>query len=161
MAQSMKRTFLYSLTGFDVQRFLTGFDAYGRSGQSLREAWNDTDPRAYMAGLTVPDFPNFFILYGPNSQPGHGGSVVVIMEMLMHYVTQAIQTMLEKQIGALECRRDVLDRYVAEVDAAHEKMVWTHPGNVHVLPKRDGSCGGDLPLPKRGPLQGHSTLRPR
>ncbi len=115
-------------TGFDVQRFLAGFEAYGRSGQSLRQVWNDTDPRAYMAGLTVPDFPNFFILYGPNSQPGHGGSVVVIMEMLMHYVTDAIQTMLDRQIGALECRSDVLDRYVAAVDAAHERMVWTHPG---------------------------------
>jgi len=115
-------------TGFDVQRFLTGFEAYGRSGQSLREAWNDTDPRAYMAGLTVPDFPNLFILYGPNSQPGHGGSVVVIMEMLMHYVSDALQTMLTKDIGVLECRTDVLERYVTLVDSAHERMVWTHPG---------------------------------
>jgi 4-hydroxyacetophenone monooxygenase len=36
--------------------------------------------------------------------------------------------MLDRQIGALECRSDVLDRYVAAVDAAHERMVWTHPG---------------------------------
>jgi len=57
-------------TGFDVQRLLTGFDAPGRGGRSLRESFNDTDPRAYRAGLTVPDFPNFFILYGPNSQAG-------------------------------------------------------------------------------------------
>jgi len=115
-------------TGFDVQRFLSGFEVRGRSGQTLREAWDDTDPRAYMAGLTVPDFPNFFILYGPNSQPGHGGSVVVLMEMLTRYVTDAIQTMVSEKIGALECRPEVRDEYVARVDAAHANMVWTHPG---------------------------------
>ena len=114
-------------TGFDVQRYLSGFEVIGRSGQSLRDAWRDTDPRAYMAGLTVPDFPNFFILYGPNSQPGHGGSVVVMMELLMRYVTDAIQTMLSRGIGSLECRLDVRDEYIASVDAAHDRMVWTHP----------------------------------
>ena len=115
-------------TGFDVQRYLSGFDVIGRSGQSLRDAWHDTDPRAYMAGLTVPDFPNFFILYGPNSQPGHGGSVVVMMELLMRYVSDAIQTMLSRGLGTLECRHDVRDEYIERVDAAHNKMVWTHPG---------------------------------
>jgi len=115
-------------TGFDVQRFLSGFEVRGRSGQTLRDAWNDTDPRAYMAGLTVPGFPNLFILYGPNSQPGHGGSIVVIMEMLMRYVTDAIEAMLRDNIGALECRQDVHDDYVSRIDTAHEGMVWTHPG---------------------------------
>ena len=115
-------------TGFDVQRYLSGFEVIGRSGESLRHAWRDTDPRAYMAGLTVPDFPNFFILYGPNSQPGHGGSVVVMMELLMRYVTDAIRAMLSNGIGSLECRLDVRDEYIARVDAAHDNMVWTHPG---------------------------------
>ncbi len=115
-------------TGYEVQRYLSELDIRGRSGQRLQDAWNDTDPRAYMAGLTVPDFPNFFIMYGPNSQPGHGGSVVAMMEWLMQYVRDAIKTMLDDGIGSLECRADVRDDYVASVDAAHANMVWTHPG---------------------------------
>ena len=114
-------------TGFDVQRFLSGFEVRGRSGRLLSETWNDTNPSAYMAGLAVPDYPNLFILYGPNSQPGHGGSVVLLMEMLMQYVTDAIQTMVSKRIGVVECRPDVFEEYVAKVDAAHARMVWTHP----------------------------------
>ncbi len=45
--------------------------------------WDDTDARAYLGGLTVPGFPNLFVLYGPNTQPGHGGSIMFVMEMLM------------------------------------------------------------------------------
>jgi 4-hydroxyacetophenone monooxygenase len=53
-------------TGFDVLRFLTAFEARGRSGRSLRETWADDDAKAYL-GTAVPDFPNFFCLYGPQS----------------------------------------------------------------------------------------------
>ncbi|MFI5957517.1 flavin-containing monooxygenase [Cryptosporangium sp. NPDC051539] len=114
-------------TGFDVQRYLSGFETRGRGGALLREVWGDTDPKAYLAGLTVPDFPNLFVLYGPNSQPGHGGSVVALLEMLMNYVTDAIRTMVQGGIGALECRRDVFDEYVSKIDEAHDRMIWTHP----------------------------------
>ena len=115
-------------TGFDVLRFLTAFEVIGRDGRSLREVWDDTDARAYLGGLTVPGFPNLFVLYGPNTQPGHGGSIMFVMEMLMSYVTAAIRTMITGGIGALEVRQDVHDAYNERIDAAHERMVWTHPG---------------------------------
>ena len=69
-------------TGFDVLRFLTSFEARGRSGRSLREVWDDDDARAFL-GLAIPDFPNFFCLYGPNTQPGAGGSLIFVIEMQM------------------------------------------------------------------------------
>jgi 4-hydroxyacetophenone monooxygenase len=114
-------------TGFDVIRFLTSFEARGRSGRSLREVWSDDDARAYL-GLAVPDFPNFFCLYGPNTQPGHGGSLIFVVEMQMRYVMDILTTMITEGIGAVECRRDVHDEYNEGVDRAHENMVWTHPG---------------------------------
>ena len=46
----------------------------------------------------------------------------------MRYVIDAIRAMVSNDIGSLECRRDVRDDYIAKVDAAHENMVWTHPG---------------------------------
>ncbi len=115
-------------TGFDVLRFLTAFEVVGRDGRTLREVWDDTDARAYLGGLTVPGFPNLFVLYGPNTQPGHGGSIMFVMEMLTSYVTEAVRTMIADGIGALEVRQDVHDAYNERIDAAHERMVWTHPG---------------------------------
>ena len=114
-------------TGFDVLRFLTSFEARGRSGRSLREVWDDDNARAYL-GLSVPDFPNFFCLYGPNLQPGHGGSFMFIAEMQVRYIMDILKKMLVQELGSVECRQDVHDAYNERIDQAHEKMVWTHPG---------------------------------
>ncbi|MBL6750325.1 MAG: NAD(P)-binding domain-containing protein [Nevskia sp.] len=114
-------------TGFDVLRFLTCYEARGRSGRSLREVWNDDDAKAYL-GTVIPDFPNFFCLYGPNLQPGHGGSLMFVVEMQMRYVMDLIGKMLREGAGAVECRQDVHDAFNEDVDRAHADMVWTHPG---------------------------------
>ena len=90
-------------TGFDVLRFITAFEVRGRSGRSLREVWNDDDARAYL-GLAIPDFPNFFCLYGPNLQPGHGGSLIFVVEMQMRYIMDLLRQMTTQEIGAIECR---------------------------------------------------------
>ncbi len=114
-------------TGFDVLRFLTTFEARGRSGRSLREVWEDDNAKAYL-GTVIPDFPNFFCLYGPNLQPGHGGSLIFVVEMQMRYVMDVLKKMLTQNLGAIECRQDVHDAYIEGVDKAHANMVWTHPG---------------------------------
>jgi 4-hydroxyacetophenone monooxygenase len=114
-------------TGFDVVHFLTSFEAWGRDGRSLREVWDDDNARAYL-GLAVPGFPNFFSLYGPNTQVGHGGSLIFVVEMQMRYVIGLLQSMLTEQFGAIEVRQDVHDEYNAGIDRAHANMVWTHPG---------------------------------
>lgn len=114
-------------TGFDVLRFITSFEAVGRSGRTLRETWDDDDAKAYL-GTVVPEFPNFFTLYGPNLQPGHGGSLIFVIEMQMRYIRDLISQMTEGSLGSVEIRQDVHDAYNNRVDEAHEHMVWTHPG---------------------------------
>jgi 4-hydroxyacetophenone monooxygenase len=114
-------------TGYDVQRLLSSFEVCGLSGRSLREIWGTDDGRAYL-GCAIPDFPNFFCLYGPNSQPAHGGSFFAVAEQQTEFVTSAIAQMLEKDVKAIDIRQETLDAYIAEIDAAHERMVWTHPG---------------------------------
>lgn len=114
-------------TGFEVSRFLSTFDAYGRSGQALSEVWRDDDARAYL-GLAVPGFPNFFILYGPNTQTGHGGSLIALVEGQMNYVISLLDRMRAERAGAVEVKTSVHDSYNDRVDEAHRNMVWTHPG---------------------------------
>jgi 4-hydroxyacetophenone monooxygenase len=118
---------LVCATGFDAARFLAPMDIRGRSGRSLRETWDDDDPRAYL-GMTVPDFPNLFILYGPNTQAGHGGSLIGSAEVQVHYILDLIEQMLARDIGAVEPRREAYERHSALVDRLHERMIWTHPG---------------------------------
>jgi 4-hydroxyacetophenone monooxygenase len=112
-------------TGFQANRFLWPMEIRGREGRVLHEQWGD-DPRAYL-GITMPGFPNFFVLYGPNTNLAHGGSIIFHSECQMRYVMGCLRLLFEGGHAALECRPDVHDRYNATVDAAHERMIWSHP----------------------------------
>jgi 4-hydroxyacetophenone monooxygenase len=102
-------------------------EIYGAGGQSLRELWGDDDARAYL-GMSVPGFPNLFLLYGPNTNLGHGGSVIFNAECQVNYVTRLLVAMIEGDISCLECRPEVFQDYNDRVDAAHDRMIWTHQG---------------------------------
>jgi 4-hydroxyacetophenone monooxygenase len=113
-------------TGFQASRFVASFDVIGLHGQSLREAWDDDDARAYL-GVAVPDFPNLFLLGGPNSFPG-SGSFMYFMEVQMRYIGRILATMIEANVAAVNTRKDVFERYSELVDTTSQMTVWTHPG---------------------------------
>lgn len=113
-------------TGFDVVDFLSSIELTGRDGRTLDEVWQG-DARAFV-GTTIPGFPNLFCLYGPNTQAGHGGSLVFYLECQMRYVLSLLDKTFRAGARVAEVRADVTDKYNAEVDAAHERMIWTAPG---------------------------------
>jgi 4-hydroxyacetophenone monooxygenase len=88
--------------------------------------WGEHDATAHL-GITVPDFPNLFLMTGPNTGLGHGGSVHHVLEYQIRYVMDLIGATVERGIGAVEVRREVHDDYIRAVDAAHAGMVWTRP----------------------------------
>lgn len=114
-------------TGFSARRMLHPMDIRGRSGVSLRERWGDDDARAHL-GISIPDFPNFFVMYGPNTNPGHGGSELFHAECQTNYIVTLLRRMASDALAALEVRQEVCSDYNDRVDREHEQMVWTHPG---------------------------------
>src|SRR5581483_1725265 len=72
-------------TGFQNLNLLAPIEVRGRSGRTLRETWGEDDATAHL-GITVPDFPNFFMLLGPNTIAGHGGSAALGIEMEVRYI---------------------------------------------------------------------------
>ena len=114
-------------TGFKVTEMAARLNITGRDGKRLADVWAGDNPTAYL-GLTVPDFPNFFCMLGPNSGPAHGGSVIFQSECQSRYITACLVDMIEHGIAAIDVRQEVHDRYVREVDREHEQMIWTHPG---------------------------------
>lgn len=113
-------------TGFKAQAPLFPMEIVGTNG-SLRDHWGDDDPRAHL-GITVPDFPNLFILYGPGTNGGHGGSAVFNSECQVRYTMLGLRELIERRATSLEVRREPFDAYQAEFDAEHEQLVWSHPG---------------------------------
>jgi len=114
-------------TGFAAAQVLGSYDVIGRGGRVLREFWDGDDAAAYL-GTLVPGFPNFFILLGPNVGSGHGGSMIRNIENQAHYATRLIARTVETGATTVEVRDDVYHAYRDRIDAAHDRLVWTHPG---------------------------------
>jgi 4-hydroxyacetophenone monooxygenase len=131
-------------TGFKVTEMAARLNITGRDGRKLKEAWAGDNPTAYL-GLTVPDFPNFFCMLGPNSGPAHGGSVIFQSECQSRYITACLVDMIEHGIAAIDVRREAHDQYVREVDAEHEQMIWTHPGMTTYYRNRQGRVFSAMP----------------
>jgi 4-hydroxyacetophenone monooxygenase len=109
-------------TGFQASRFLTPMQVTGRHGIDLHEQWAG-DARAFL-GMTVPNFPNFFCLYGPNTNIVVNGSIIYFSECEVHYLAQVLRMMLERGVASVDPRVEVHDAYNERIDAANRLRTW-------------------------------------
>lgn len=130
--------------GFKAERYLWPTHYVGRNGITLERAWERDGARAYL-GVTVPEFPNLFILYGPNMQARAGG-LFCWLEIWARYSVQAIARMLESGHRAMECRRDVHDAYNERLDKAQESCLWALDGHKSYYLNEHGRQGVNNPL---------------
>ncbi len=112
-------------TGYHAKKFLQPMRIVGRGGTVLSEAWGE-DPYAYL-GIVVPEFPNFFITYGPGTNNGHGGSIIANAEWQLRFIMQSLRLMLEDDYPEIEVRKDVCDAFMWRLRQAQDRMVWSHP----------------------------------
>ena len=112
-------------TGFNANRFLWPMEVKGLKSSKLNEVWKEDNPKAYL-GITVPDFPNLFIMYGPNTNLAHGGSIFFHGECQIRYIIGCLKTMLENNFSTLDCKKEVCEEYNKKVDEEHEKLVWSN-----------------------------------
>jgi 4-hydroxyacetophenone monooxygenase len=131
-------------TGFEARRFLGPIEVFGRGGQRLRDIWGDEDARAYL-GITVPDYPNFFIIFGPQTNLGHGGSAIFHSECQIRYAMDGIREMIEAGAKSIECRRAPFEAYNVKVDNALSKMVWSHRGMTNWYKNSKGRVATNSP----------------
>ncbi len=109
-------------TGFQPSRFLTPMKVVGRGGVDLHGHW-DGEARAYL-GVSVPGFPNFFVLYGPNTNIVVNGSIIWFSECEVRYVMDCIRTVLAGEHRGLDVKAEVHDRFNEEIDAENLRMAW-------------------------------------
>jgi 4-hydroxyacetophenone monooxygenase len=124
--RSIETDVLVLSTGFEVNESVRVLDLVGRDGATLAAQWDDDDATAYL-GITIPNFPNLFVMLGPSTGLGHGGSAIFQAESQVRYICDAIVRMIERQVDAIDVEPAVHDEYVDAVDARHADMIWTHP----------------------------------
>ena len=118
-------TLIYA-TGFKSTQFLAPMEVFGRQGKSLNERWAQ-GAEAYL-GVAVPGFPNFFLLYGPNTNLGHN-SIVFMIEQQVRYILRCLELLEEYGAKYLEVREERMARWQAEAERQLSRTVWSHGCN--------------------------------
>jgi 4-hydroxyacetophenone monooxygenase len=114
-------------TGFEALNFLSHVAVTGVDGATLSATWGEDDSKAYL-GIMVPGFPNFFMTYGPNTNLGHGGSIVFHTECQVRFISAVISQSISQGLRHIECSQAAFQTYNDAVDDAHSHMIWTHSG---------------------------------
>lgn len=113
-------------TGFHANRYLWPMRIEGRGGRVLGERWGDEPTALY--GITVPEMPNLFLLYGPGTNLAHGGSIIFNAECQVRYVMGCLGLLASTGPGAaLEVTAEAHDDYDARLQAEMAHMIWSHP----------------------------------
>ncbi|ENU29981.1 hypothetical protein F991_02468 [Acinetobacter sp. CIP-A165] len=113
-------------TGFAATDFMAPMQITGLKGTTLKEQWQD-GAEAYL-GLTVSGFPNFFMLYGPNTNLGHN-SIVYMIESQVNYIIDAIQTHIQKNLLFTDLKADRQQNFNQEIQERMKSTMWSQGCN--------------------------------
>ena len=112
-------------TGFDATDNAIGYPIIGKNDTALADQWSEY-PRAYL-GTSIPNFPNFFMVTGPNTGIGHT-SAIFIIEAQMHYMMNSIQAVIKKDSKSIEVTEKAEDDYTRMIHSEMEHTVWKDGG---------------------------------
>jgi cation diffusion facilitator CzcD-associated flavoprotein CzcO len=111
-------------TGFQPTNYLARLPVAGRDGRTLHEHWAG-EPRAYL-GITVPGFPNFYMLYGPGT---NGGELVIMLESQAEYAVRAVKRMIRERVTAIEVRPSFEATWYRWLQSRMKGTSWTMCNN--------------------------------
>jgi 4-hydroxyacetophenone monooxygenase len=110
-------------TGFHASKFLMPINITGRDGVALHDVWKDDDARAYL-GISVPQFPNMFCMYGPNTGLVVYSTIIQFSEMTASYIVDAVRLLLESGHQSMEIKAPVFESYNQRVDQGNALRAW-------------------------------------
>lgn len=111
-------------TGFETTGWNWSVDVVGKGGKRLSDVWANS-PRSYL-GITTAQFPNLFILYGPNTNLGHN-SITFMLERQTEYIVQAVTAMHARNVASMEVKQSAQDQFQKELQASLAKTTWADP----------------------------------
>jgi cation diffusion facilitator CzcD-associated flavoprotein CzcO len=109
-------------TGFKTNDFMFPMRVLGAGGVELIDAW-EHGARAHL-GMTVPGYPNMFVMYGPNTNTS-GGSIIFYLEAQAAYIRQALQQLMAHGASSIEVRREVEQASDRALQARFAGTAWT------------------------------------
>jgi 4-hydroxyacetophenone monooxygenase len=110
-------------TGFRPNDYLWPMEVRGRDDARLEDLWAADGARAYL-GTMMPGFPNLFLLYGPNTNPTSGLTVLDIEECVTRFAMECIAGLLTQRASAVEVEQDAYRLYNEELDREETTKIY-------------------------------------
>lgn len=113
--------------GYEAGEWLHPLDVTGKGGKSLYETWNERGgSQAYM-GTAMDGFPNFFLIFGPNTATGHS-SVILASENMVNYSLKFIKPILQGEVKTCEVKETAERRWTERLQRELKNSVWMSGG---------------------------------
>jgi cation diffusion facilitator CzcD-associated flavoprotein CzcO len=109
-------------TGFHVDSFMRPMSVVGRDATRLADVWAER-PNAYLS-ISIPDFPNFFMLNGPNGPVGNF-SLIEVAELQFEYIMGLVERIRSGECREISATSDAMEHHEADRVEAAKKTVWT------------------------------------
>ncbi len=138
----------------------------GRGGQRIEELWAKDGARAYL-GTMLPGFPNFFMLYGPNTNNFGGLQIVDFEEMVTRFALQCFSRMITQKKHTIDVKPDAYWRYNDELDRYEAMMIYKDKRANNYYQNESGRSACNCPMDVRkiwtwlrNPADGRTEGRP-
>jgi 4-hydroxyacetophenone monooxygenase len=135
-------------TGFKANDFLWPMEVRGRDGRRIEDLWAKDGARAYL-GSMLPGFPNFFMVYGPNTNLLSGMQVVDMEELVTRFALESLGGLVEAGRRTVEVTEDAYWRFNGVLDDAEQLMTYVDPRAHNYYQNEYGRSAANNPLDTR------------
>ena len=108
-------------TGFEANIFISPVKITGINNKKLDDVWVN-GAEAYR-GVMVPNFPNFYICYGPNTNTGHV-SIIYMIESQILFIMKCLQYMKNKKLNYIDVKESAMKSYNKKLQKKLSETVW-------------------------------------
>jgi cation diffusion facilitator CzcD-associated flavoprotein CzcO len=120
---------LVMATGFQPANFISTVRVVGRTGRTIQEVWNG-EPHAFV-GVQTHEFPNFYMLYGPNT---NGGEIFLNFKTQAGMAVKNMKLMMRRDLGTCEVKLRWENGYNRWLQRHFRNSVWTEANNYYKAP---------------------------
>jgi 4-hydroxyacetophenone monooxygenase len=135
-------------TGFKSNDFLFPMEIRGRGQKEVADLWSKDGARAYL-GTVLPGFPNFFMVYGPNTNPYGGLQVVDMEESVARFALGCIGHLITTEMSSIDVTEDAYWRYNNELDEVEITKVWRDARAHNYFTNEFGRSSANMPFDVR------------
>lgn len=126
-ARSIPADVIIMANGYETNQWLHPLDVTGRNGRSLYQTWDERGGAQAYLGAAMDGFPNFFMIFGPNTATGHS-SVILASENMVDYSLNFIEPIIKGDVDTFEVKESAERKWTADVQRALKKSVFLSGG---------------------------------